>query len=133
LELSQGQREIGRRPASSLAPTGDILSFGYIEFSTLFVLPVLGAPICPCVSSCMFLFSCMNDCCSMFHVEKSKRKNWLKLYLLTIHLLIQSQFVQWMLKVARHLSQESSTAGEALLKNCFYKGVCNFLVLRQIS
>jgi hypothetical protein len=49
----------------------------------------------------------------MFHVEK-KEKQWLKLYLL-----IQSQFAQWRLRVASHLSQESSTAGEALLKNCF--------------
>jgi hypothetical protein len=45
----------------------------------------------------------------MFYIEK---KNWLKLYLLVIHLLIQSQ-------LPHTLSQESSTAGEALLKSCF--------------
>jgi hypothetical protein len=45
----------------------------------------------------------------MFHVEKKK---WLKLYLLAIHLLIQSQFAQWrLIKVVLNLSQESSTAG----------------------
>ena len=72
LELSQGQREIRRRPVFSLAPTGDILSSGYIKFSTLSVLSVFGAPICPRVNSCLFLFHCLNDCCSMFHVEKKK-------------------------------------------------------------
>jgi hypothetical protein len=72
-ELSQGQKEIGRRPASFLAPTGDILSSGYIKFSTLSVLSVLGAPICPCVSLCLFLFHHLNDCCSRFHVEKKKK------------------------------------------------------------
>jgi hypothetical protein len=46
----------------------------------------------------------------MFHVKK--KKNWLKLYLLAIHLLIQSQFIQQrLIKVALHLSHESSTAG----------------------
>jgi hypothetical protein len=70
-ELSQGQREIGRHPASSLSPTGNILSSGYIKFSTLSVLSVLVAPICPCVNSSV-LFCCLNDCCSRFHVEKKK-------------------------------------------------------------
>ena len=80
------------------------------KFSTLFVLSMFGAPICPCVNSCLFLFHCLNDCCSMFHVEKKKK--WLKLYLLAIHLLIQSQFIQQrLIKVALHLSHESSTAG----------------------
>jgi hypothetical protein len=46
----------------------------------------------------------------MFHDEKKKK--WLKLYLLAIHLLIQSQFTQQrLIKVASHLSQESRTAG----------------------
>ena len=100
LEVSQGQKEIGRRPVFSLAPTGDILSSGYIKFSTLSVLSVFGAPICPRVNLCLFLFCCLNDCCSMFHVEKKK---WLKLYLLAIHLLIQSQFAQQrLIKVALH-------------------------------
>ena len=76
LEVSQGQKEIGRRPVCSLAPTGDILSSGYIKFSTLNVLSVFGAPICPCVNSCLFLFHSLNDYCSMFYVEKKK---WLKL------------------------------------------------------
>jgi hypothetical protein len=101
----------------SLAPTGDILSSDYINFSTLSVLSVFGVPICPRVNSCLFLFRCLNDCCSIFHVEK---KIWLKLYLLALHLLIQSQFAQQrLIKVALHLSQESRTAGEVLLKNCF--------------
>ena len=101
----------------SLAPTGDILSSGYIKFSTLFVLSVFGAPICPRVNSCLFLFRCLNDCCSMFRVEKKKKLN---LDLLAFHLLIQSQFAQQrLIKVALHLSQESRTAGEVLLKNCF--------------
>ena len=56
----------------SLAPTGDILSSGYIKFSTLSVLSVFGAPICPRVNSCLVLVHCLNDCCSMFHVEKKK-------------------------------------------------------------
>jgi hypothetical protein len=45
---------------------------------------------------CLLLF-CLNDCCSVFHVEKK----WLKLYLLAVHPLIyfnlfkkQSQFAQ---------------------------------------
>ena len=110
MKLSQGQREIGGCPVLfSLAPTGDILSSGYIKFSTLSVLSVLVAPICPCVNSSV-LFCCLNDCCSMFHVEKKKK--WLKLYLLALHLLIQSQFIQQtLIKVAPHLSQESSTTG----------------------
>jgi hypothetical protein len=33
---------------------------------------VFGAPICPCVNLCLFLFRCLNDCCSMFHPEKKK-------------------------------------------------------------
>jgi hypothetical protein len=45
----------------SLAPAGDILSFDYIKFSTLFVLSMFGAPICPRVNSCIFLFHCLND------------------------------------------------------------------------
>ena len=107
MELSQGQKEIRRCPALSLAPTGDILSSGYIKFPSLSVL--FGAPICPRVNLCLFLFRCLHDCCSMFHVEKKK---WLKLYLLAIHLLIQSQFAQWrLIKVVLNLSQESSTAG----------------------
>jgi hypothetical protein len=54
----------------------------------------------------------------MFHVEKKKK--WLKLYQLALHLLIQSQFAQWRLnKLPRTLSQESGTAREALLKSCF--------------
>jgi hypothetical protein len=59
--------------------SGDVLSSGYIRSPTLSVLSVLGAPICPCVNLCLFLFCCLNDYCSMFHVEKKK---WLKLYLL---------------------------------------------------
>ena len=90
MELSQEQREIWRRPASSLAHTGDIHNSGYIKFSTLSVLSVLGAPISPHVNLCLFLFRCLNDY-SVFYVEKKK---WLKLYLLAIHLLIQSQFAR---------------------------------------
>jgi hypothetical protein len=30
-ELSQGQKDIGRHPAFSLVPTGDILNSGYIS------------------------------------------------------------------------------------------------------
>jgi hypothetical protein len=67
-----GTEEIVRCPAFSLAPTGDTLSSGYIKFSTLSVLSVFGAPICPRVSLCLFLFRCLNDCFSMFHVEKKK-------------------------------------------------------------
>jgi hypothetical protein len=33
---------------------GDILSSGYIKFSTFSVLSVLGAPVCPCVNLCLF-------------------------------------------------------------------------------
>jgi hypothetical protein len=73
-ELSQGQREIWRHPAFSLAPTRDILSSGYIKFSTLSLLSVFGAPICSHVNSCLFLFCCLNDYCSLFHVEKKKVK-----------------------------------------------------------
>jgi hypothetical protein len=47
-------------------------------------------------------------------LKRKKEKKWLKLYLLN-----QSQFAQQRLRVAPHLSQESSTAGEALLKSCF--------------
>ena len=36
------------------------------------------------VNSCLFLFCCLNDCCSVFHVEKK----CLKLYLLAVHPLI---------------------------------------------
>jgi hypothetical protein len=43
----------------------------------------------------MSVFVCLDDYCSMFHVEKKKK--WLKLHLLAIHLLIQSQFAQWRL------------------------------------
>jgi hypothetical protein len=71
-ELSQGQREIGRCPIFSLVPTGDTLSSGYIKFSTLSVLSVFGAPIFQCVNLCLLLFCCLNDCCSMFNVEKKK-------------------------------------------------------------
>jgi hypothetical protein len=55
-----------------LAPTEDILSSTYFKFSTLSVLPVLGAPICPHFNLCLFLFHSLNHCCSMFHVEKKK-------------------------------------------------------------
>jgi hypothetical protein len=75
-------------------PTGDFLSSGFIKFLSLYKLSVLGAPICPCVNLCLFSLRCLNDCCSMLHVEKKK---WLKLYLLAIHLLILSQFAQWRL------------------------------------
>ena len=71
-EVSLGQKEIRICPAFSLAPTGDILSSGYIKFSTLSVLSVFGAPICPCVNFCLLLLHCLNDYCSMFHVEKKK-------------------------------------------------------------
>ena len=64
--------QLRKCPAFSLAPTGDILSSGYIKFSTLSVLSVFGAPICPHVNSCLFLFCCLNDCRSVFHVEKKK-------------------------------------------------------------
>ena len=74
----------------SLPHTGDIHNSGYIKFSTLSVLSVFDAPICPCVNLCLFLLCCLNDC-SMFHVEKKK---WLKLYLLVIHVFIQSQFAE---------------------------------------
>jgi hypothetical protein len=93
-ELSQGQKEIWRHPAFSLAPTGDILSSGYIKFFTLSVLSVFGAPFCPHVNSCLFLFHCLNNYSSMFY---DKKRKWLKLYLLASHLLIQSQFAQWRL------------------------------------
>jgi hypothetical protein len=60
----------------------------------------------------------------MFPVEKKKK--WLKLYLVAIHLLIQSQFTQQRRGVTH--------SRIAPAKNCFSKeGVCNFLVLRQIS
>ena len=72
MELFQGQKEIRRQPAFSLAPTGDILSSGYIKFSTLSVLSVFGAPICPYVNVCLLLLHCLNDYCSMFYVEKKK-------------------------------------------------------------
>jgi hypothetical protein len=72
-------------------PTGDILGSGYIKFSTLPVLSVFGAPICPHVNLYLFLFHCLNDLGSMSHVEKKK---WLKLYLLVIHVFIQSQFAE---------------------------------------
>jgi hypothetical protein len=45
---------------------------GCIKFSTLVVLFLFGAPICPCVNSYLFLFHCLKDCCSRFHVEKKK-------------------------------------------------------------
>ena len=54
-----------------LVPTGAILSSCYIKFSTLSVLYVFGAPICPSVNSGLFLFLCLNDYCSIFHVEKN--------------------------------------------------------------
>ena len=120
-ELSQGQKEIGRLLASSLAPTVGILSSGYIKFSTLFVLSVFGAPICPRVNSCLFLFRCLNDCCSMFRVEKKKKLN---LDQLAFHLLTQSQFTQQrLIQVAPHLRQESST-------NCY---LCFFAQLCKLS
>lgn len=53
-------------------PTGDTLSSGHIKLSTLSVLPVFAAPICPRVNSCLFFFRCLNDCCPVFHVEKKK-------------------------------------------------------------
>jgi hypothetical protein len=56
LELSLGHKEIGRCPASSLAPTGDFISSGYIKFPSLSALYILGAPICPCVNLCLFVF-----------------------------------------------------------------------------
>jgi hypothetical protein len=53
----------------------------------------------------------------MFHVEKKKG---LKLYLLTICLLVQSQFEAVAdLSFFHTLSLESSIAGEALLKSYF--------------
>jgi hypothetical protein len=55
-EVSLGQKEIRICPAFSLAPTGDILSSGYIKFSTLSVLSVFGTPIFPLVNLCLFLF-----------------------------------------------------------------------------
>lgn len=68
---------------------------------------MFGAPICPRVNSCLFLFRCLNDCCSMFRVEKKKKLN---LDLLAFHLLTQSQFTQQrLIQVAPHLRQESST------------------------
>ena len=71
-----------------LVPTVDILSSGYIKFSTLSVLSVFGAPICPHVNSCLFLFCCLNDCRSVFHVEK---KNMVKTLSAGYPSLIQSQ------------------------------------------
>ena len=86
LELSQGQREIGRRPVLfSLAPTGEALY-------PLSIVYVWSIHVC-------FLSRCLNDCfvvwmtgCFMFHVKKKKKK-WLKLYLLN-----HSQFAQLRLR-----------------------------------
>ena len=72
----------------SLPHTGDIHNSGYIKFSTLSVLSVFGAPICPHVNSCLFLFCCLNDCRSVFHVEK---KNMVKTLSAGYPSLIQSQ------------------------------------------
>ena len=43
------------------------------------------------VNLCLFLFCCLNECCSVFHVEKYK---CLKLYLLGVHPLIQFNLFQ---------------------------------------
>ena len=113
LELSQEQKEIWRCTAFSLAHTGDIHNSGYIKFSTLSVLSVFDAPVFPCVNSCLFLFCCLNDCRSVFHVEK---KNMVKTLSAGYPSLIQSQLHSggWF-KLPSTLSQELSTAGEALL------------------
>ena len=89
---------------------GDILSSGQdiwvpLIHQVLFplcLLSVLGVPfVHMSVYLCLFLFCCLNDCCSVFHVEKK----WLKLHLLAVHPLIQfnlfkrqSQFAQQKLR-----------------------------------
>ena len=79
---------------------GDILSSGQVicvplRHQVLFpVCPfsVFGAPnFHMSVNSCLFLFCCLNDYCSVFHVEKYK---CLKLYLLGVHPLIQFNLFQ---------------------------------------
>ena len=85
-ELSQGQKEIGRLLASSLAPTVGILSSGYIKFlPSLHCLSLVHQSVH--VSVCVFLF-CLNDCRSMFHVEEKLVKTLSNVY----PSLIQSQF-----------------------------------------
>ena len=56
---------------SSLALTGDQVQVLF----PLCLLSVFGAPICSRVNLCLFLFCCLNDYCSVFHVEK---KNMVK-------------------------------------------------------
>jgi hypothetical protein len=86
----------------SLVRTGDILSSGYIKFSTFSALSVFGAPNCPYVNSCLFLFHCLNDCCSIFHVKKKKMVKPLSAGYPN---LIHSQFAQQrLIRVAPHIS-----------------------------
>jgi hypothetical protein len=44
-----------------LVPTGNILSSGYIKFSTLSLLSLFGAPVCPCVNSCLSVFVLLSE------------------------------------------------------------------------
>ena len=80
-EISWGQEEVRRHPASSLAPTGEVLlgplgrisgPFDGTSSSLPCRLSVLGAPICPCLSVYVCVFALLLECCSVFHVQKKK-------------------------------------------------------------
>jgi hypothetical protein len=88
LELSQGQKDMRRCPAFwSLQETSLVLVTSSF-LPSLYCLCLVHQSVHVSTHVCLFLFCCLNDGCSMFHVEK---KNMVKTLSAGYPSLIQSQ------------------------------------------